>query len=57
MNTLRELLINNREPKLIKLYVDNDIVFGVDENEKFNMHPEDALFEALELLGFSPEAV
>ena len=57
MNTLKKLLKDNREPKLIKIYIDNDIIFGIDENGKFNMHPNDALFEALELLGFKPEAV
>lgn len=57
MNTLKELLKNNRDKQDIKIYIDNDIIFGVDEHGKFNMDPEDALVEALELLGFRPEFV
>jgi len=57
MSSLKELLVKNREPETIVIYVDNDIVFGVGEHGKFHMHPEDALFEALELLGLSPERV
>lgn len=57
MNTLKELLETNRETKKIKIYIDNDIIFGRDEHGKFDMHPEDALYEALELLGFNPEPV
>lgn len=57
MSTLRELLEAKKDDKKIKIYIDNDIIFGIKENTKFNMHPQDALIEALELLGFKPEVV
>jgi len=39
----------------IKIYIDNDTIWveGLD----FDMLPQDALIEALELLGFIPENV
>ena len=52
--TLKDLLKDNRGERIV-LYVDNDEVFTALDG--LNMHPEDALIEALELLGFRPEKV
>jgi len=56
MSTLKDLLKDNKNEK-IRIYIDNDIVFGIKENTKFNMNPQDALIEALELLGLDPQVV
>jgi hypothetical protein len=59
MNTLKELFIQAKvyENEKIKIFIDNDMVFSIGEHGKFTMHPEEALIEALELLGFDVEYV
>lgn len=57
MNSLTELCQSQKvyKTKKIKIFIDNDVVFT--EKIDFEMHPADALIEALELLGFEASLV
>ncbi len=54
--TLRELF-QFQDCYKMKIYIDNDIVFTRDGEHYLEMDSEDALIEALEMLGLQPERV
>ena len=57
MSTTLKEFFRSQDCYKMKIYIDNDIVFTRDGKELLEMNPEDALIEALEMLGLQPEKV
>lgn len=57
MSTTLKEFFQSQDCYKMKIYIDNDMVFTRDGEHYLEMNPEDALIEALELLGLRPEKV